>query len=235
MSEIHCTACKSPVGADMKFCPNCGARFSEDVESPSFTAKAGLAVRRLVALVILGVVLYVGYVMVFSPSKDELLASARDTSKVTAEYADQYKEFYQYINRVNLRADKSWGELEEGLKILDMGAITVTELYALADRAKKDANRAWMEINQVKMPKGISDELGALCIQIKDCFGVAHSAREDAAKHLMAYLDARKPSELQAFKEEINTTREFASMGKVDLVTGLRKVGATSSAGQRNN
>ncbi|KIX15029.1 hypothetical protein [Dethiosulfatarculus sandiegensis] len=172
------------------------------------------------------IVLFVGY-LIFSPSTEELLASARDSSEVTKEYAPQIKHYCRWVDKINSRAVSSWEAMVSGLRNFEGGAISIDQLQGMVSKARYESGRAkdrFLKLDS-QLPDGLSSELKALCRQINEFYFGAYRCRENAAESLSDFLEARDPDDRKEFKAMIGDAVFFARKAQADLLAAREKVG----------
>lgn len=154
-------------------------------------------------------------------------ASATPTASPSPnlQHQELVKSFEQQFLATEKPATQALDKVEKDFASLATGNVSVFDLYTTVRRARQAAEEVRLAYSDLKAPKELPNDIQNLLKEVTDAAKTAYYLKGEALDHALKFLDNKKPSDLDGFKQKIAQATFMMLQGGLTLAQAKQNVG----------
>lgn len=154
-------------------------------------------------------------------SKTKEPAKQEVKQEVKVDQKQKVQEFHNELTRIETSFKPIMSEVETALRNND--AFTAYDASVKAHAAAKSIS---YEYSKMKVPGGLDEEVETLLKKAKQDMQTSYYVKKQAIESLQKFLDDRKPSDQQDFKNKSNSAQAYTLGATMKIFQAQQKAGA---------
>lgn len=157
---------------------------------------------------------------VSTPAVSQNVQDGGEISNKTIEQQEKVQEFYDKIINIEKPFFQYLDELETALASNDIFTV-----YEASTKAHTVAKNIMLEYSKLEVPSGLDKEVKNLLKEASTNMQTAYYVKKEGLESLQKFLDDKKPSELQNFKDKSNSAQGYVIKAVANATKSKELVG----------